>query len=90
MTASADFSDLLLRGCDQLSQDHAGNMHRRVSRVIDLPEFLRVAHETLRMLHDTLRTGDRIPHGFRADNRLIDHQRKQPTGSRVHLPDSES
>ena len=46
-------------------------MDGRITHLVDLPELRRIPHKSLGMLHNSIRTGDCVPHGFGADNRLV-------------------
>ena len=62
-----DLADLILSRRDQFAQNHAGS----VTVIADLPEFLRISYESLRVNDNTIRTCDRIAHRFSSDYRLI-------------------
>ena len=50
-----NLTDLILSGCDELPQDHPGNMNRRITRIPHLPVLPGIAHESLGMLHNAIR-----------------------------------
>ena len=76
-----DGSDLFVSRGEQFSEDVAGDVDGRVGLVVDLPVVGGVADVAFRVLHDAVRSDDRVAQGLGADNHLVVFVEEDDRGS---------